>query len=106
MISKKIFHEICKKNGLIQRGLMNEYMFPAWNNKFGESVVATWFKTEWVTVQELRQHERNGIKQWVMEPCYRIEDPEECEARIKDTFIIAKKLCQEFKLKSISRDFE
>lgn len=29
---------------------MNEYKFPAWNNKFGGRIVATWFKTERVTV--------------------------------------------------------
>ena len=69
-------------------------------------IVAIWFKTEWVTVYELQQHERNGINQWVMDPCYRIEDPDECEARIKDTVERAKQLCQEFKLKSISRDFD
>lgn len=106
MISKKLFHEICKRNGLVQCGQRNEYMFPAWNNKLGESVVATWFKTEWVTVYELQQHDRNGVKQWEQDPCYRIENPDECEARIKDTFITAKKLCQELKLKSISRDFD
>ena len=106
MISKKLFHEICQRNGLVQCGPMNEYKFPAWNNKLGGRIVATWFKSEWVTVQELQEQTRNGIKQWVQEPCYRIEDPEECEARIKDTYITAKKLCKEFKLKSISRDFD
>ena len=106
MISKKLFHEICRRNGLVQCGCMNEYKLPAWKNKFGGSPVATWFKYEWVTVYVLQQHDRNGVKQWVQEPYYRIENPEECEARIKDTFITAKNLCQEFKLKSICRDFE
>ena len=105
MISKKLFHEICKRNGLVQCGPMNEYKLPAWHNKFGSSVAATWFKTEWVTVYELQLHKRNGIEKWEMDPCYRIEDPDECEARIKDTVERAKKLCQEFKLKSISTDF-
>lgn len=94
------------RNGLVQCGLMNEYKFPAWNNKLGGSIVATWFKPEWVTVHELQLHKLNGVEQWVMVPCYRIENPEECEARIKETFIVAKKLCQEFKLKSIRRDFD
>ena len=71
-----------------------------------EELLLPGFKSEWVTVQELQEQTRNGIKQWVQEPCYRIEDPEECEARIKDTYITVKKLCQEFKLKSISRDFD
>ena len=106
MISKNLFHEICQRNGLVQCGPMNEYKLPAWKNKFGGSIVATWFKMECVTVQEFQLHERKGIKQWVMEPCYRIEDPEECEARINHTVETAKKLCQEFKLKSISRDFD
>lgn len=106
MISKNLFHEICRRNGLVQCGPMNEYKLPAWKNKFGGSIVATWFKTEWVTVHVFQQYERNGIKQWVMDPCYRIEDPEECEARIKDTVETAKKLYQEFKLKTISRDFD
>lgn len=106
MISKKLFHEICQRNGLVQCGPMNEYKFPAWNNKLGGKIVATWFKAECVTVQVLQEQTRNGIKQWVQDPYYQIEDPEECEARIKDTYITAKKLCQEFKLKSISRDFD
>ena len=94
------------RNGLVQCGPRNEYMLPAWKNKFGGSIVATWFKTEFVTVHELNLHKRNGVEQWVMDPCYRIENPEECETRIKETFIVAKKLYQEFKLKSISRDFD
>lgn len=106
MISKRLFHEICKRNGLVQHEQMNEYRFPAWNNKLGGCPVATWFKGEIVSVYELEQHVRNGIKQWEQEPCYKIEDPEECEARIKNTMENAKKLCQEFKLKSISRDFD
>lgn len=106
MITNKLFHEICKRNGLAQCGQMNKYKFPAWNNKFGGCPVATWFKTEKVTVYVLTQHERNGIKQWVSDPYYQIEDPVECEARIKDTFIAVKNLCQELKLKSISRYFD
>lgn len=35
MISKKLFHEICRRKGLVQCGPMNEYKFTAWNNKFG-----------------------------------------------------------------------
>ena len=106
MISKNIFHEICRRNGLVQCGPMNEYKLPAWKNKFGGSIVATWFKSEMVTVHELNLHKRNGVEQWVMDPCYRIEDPDECEARIKNTLETAKKLYQEFKLKSISKDFD
>lgn len=106
MISKNLFHEICRRNGLIQCGPMNEYKLPAWKNKFGGSIVATWFKLEGVTVYHLQLHESNGVEQWRMDPHYRIESPEECETRIKDTVETAKKLCQEFKLKSISRDFD
>ena len=33
MISQKLFHEICKRNGLVQCGPMNEYKFPELSEK-------------------------------------------------------------------------
>lgn len=107
MIKCTEFHEICRKCGLIQCGdKINQYMFPNWNNKIGNKIVATWFKGETVTAYELKvSYFTHGTPAFILHPVYKIENADECENIIQNTMVRAKKLCEEYKMIEMCKDF-
>ena len=106
MISCKDFHAICKKYGLVQCGPMNQYKLPAWKNKIGGTIVATWFKRQTVMTAELKlAHFSSGFPVFTFHAEYDVDDVNKLDEIVSNTSERAKQYNAEMKMREINKDF-